>query len=169
MSPNSVSRGPTPDVNQSMEVDSNAVSGLPVESFPAAFDLPVEADLETLEGVFGCLATSVARSGSSVASIATQHHDDATGFVRDKQKDVFLDEDDCLRRFEDVLSSHDLDMDVIWSRLLPRCLSSNLRNRLNKFLRASGGGSHDTWSALKCAISGGYGVPKEQLRVARIR
>ncbi|CEP10490.1 hypothetical protein, partial, partial [Parasitella parasitica] len=114
---------------------------------------------EALEGVVGCLAPSVARSGSSLASIATQHHDGAvwsnvvhdglplfqwTGFVCDEQKEVFQDVDNCLRRFEDVLSSHSLDMDVNWSRLLPRYLSNNLNDWLNKFVRASGSGSYIT-------------------------
>ncbi|CEP18333.1 hypothetical protein [Parasitella parasitica] len=51
MNSNSVSRGPTPDVDQAMEVDSNIISaGLPAESsFPAVSDISVEdADYESL-------------------------------------------------------------------------------------------------------------------------
>lgn len=89
------------------------------------------------------------------------------GAVPDDKKEVFADIEECLRRFEDVLSSHTLNFDKHWYRLLPRCLSNDLRDWLNEYVLASG--SKVSWIKLKAAITGRYGVPKEQLRFERIR
>jgi transposase InsO family protein len=89
------------------------------------------------------------------------------GSIRDEKKEVFADIEECLRRFEDVLSSHTLSFDKHWFRLLPRCLSNDLRDWLNEYVLASG--SKVSWITLKAAITGRYGVPKEQLRFERIR
>lgn len=50
---------------------------------------------------------------------------------------------------------------------MPRCLSNDLRDWLNEYVLASG--SKVSWIKLKAAITGRYGVPKEQLRFKRIR
>ncbi|CEP08768.1 hypothetical protein, partial, partial [Parasitella parasitica] len=89
------------------------------------------------------------------------------GFIRDPKLEQFADIEECLRRFEDILTSHGLDFDTNWYRLLPRCLSSDLRDWLNEYVKASG--PNVSWASLKAAISGRYGVPKEQLRFDRIR
>jgi len=89
------------------------------------------------------------------------------GFIRDAKRESFADIEECLRRFEDVLNSHGLDFDSNWLRLLPRCLGHDLRDWLNEFVQVNG--SVVSWSFLKDAIVSRYGVPKEQLRFARIR
>ncbi|CEP17705.1 hypothetical protein [Parasitella parasitica] len=197
MNPNSVSRGPTPDADQVMEIDSNVISGLPaVPSFPAVSDISVvdafkqlkgeisvlfvriatvgskprseidplvaflnrkKADLESLEGVVGMLALGVARSEFSVTSIL--HH-----FAGVARNNVVPDG---LPLFQ--WTGFSWYMDVNWCRLLPRCLSNDLRDWLNEFLPLSVSGACVTWSALKSAISGRYGVQNEQLRFACIR
>ena len=90
-----------------------------------------------------------------------------SGFIRDSKRESFADIEECLQRFEDVLNSHGLEYDAHWFRLLPRCLGHDLRDWLNEFVQANG--SAVSWSVLKDAIVGRYGIPKEQLRFSRIR
>jgi len=83
------------------------------------------------------------------------------------QTSTFAGIEECLRRFEDVLISHDLNLDLNWYRLLPRCLSQDLRDWLNEFVKAAW--RDVPWSMLKGAIISRYGAAKEQLRFGRIR
>ncbi|CEP16295.1 hypothetical protein [Parasitella parasitica] len=53
----------------------------------------------------------------------------------------------CLLRFEDVLQSHGLDFDAHWSRLLPRCLGTDLREWPNEYVKLTYGETL-TWDVL---------------------
>ncbi|CEP06945.1 hypothetical protein, partial, partial [Parasitella parasitica] len=74
----------------------------------------------------------------------------------------------CLLRFEDILQSHGLDFDAHWSRLLPRCLGTDLREWLKEYVKLTYGET-STWDVVKAAMILRYGVPKEQLRLPRVR
>ncbi|KAK4514847.1 uncharacterized protein ATC70_002452 [Mucor velutinosus] len=91
-----------------------------------------------------------------------------TGLIRDSNRESFPNVEACIRRFEDVLISHEMSLDTDWSRLLPRCLGIDLRNWLNEFVEGQGD-AQISWSAVKKAIISRYGVPREQSRFARIR
>ncbi|KAK4518183.1 uncharacterized protein ATC70_001534 [Mucor velutinosus] len=90
-----------------------------------------------------------------------------TGLIRDSNRESFPNVEACIRRFEDVLISHEMSLDTDWSRLLPRCLGIDLRNWLNEFVEGQGD-AQIPWSAVKKAIISRYGVPREQSRFARI-
>ncbi|GAN03170.1 hypothetical protein MAM1_0035c02621 [Mucor ambiguus] len=89
------------------------------------------------------------------------------GSMLDEKREPFPSIEGCICRFEDILNSHRMVLDVHWLRLLPRCLGHDLRDWLNEFVKAAGTGV--LWTALKVAIIARYGTPKEQLRFGRIR
>ncbi|CAO0800620.1 unnamed protein product [Mucor circinelloides] len=138
------------------------------------------ADLESIRGLPGLTSSftfgaspglanggMVAATGSSTVVPTGLPLFQWPGFIRDAKRESFADIEECLRRFEDVLNSHGLDFDSNWLRLLPRCLGHDLRDWLNEFVQVNG--SVVSWSFFKDAIVSRYGVPKEQLRFARIR
>ena len=82
--------------------------------------------------------------------------------IRDERKEDFADIEECLRPFENVLSSHTLSFDKHCFRLLPRCLSNNLRGWFSEYVLVSG--FKVSCIILKTTITRCDGVIKEQLR-----
>ncbi|CEP08533.1 hypothetical protein [Parasitella parasitica] len=85
MNPNSVSRGPTPDADQVMEIDSNVISGLPaVPSFPAVSDISVVDAFKQLKGEISVLFVRIATVGSKPRS----EIDPLVAFLNRKKADL---------------------------------------------------------------------------------
>ncbi|KAG1131777.1 hypothetical protein G6F37_014126 [Rhizopus arrhizus] len=54
------------------------------------------------------------------------------GAVFDPSAPVSVDVKHCLKKFQDVMFAHGLDLDQHWLRLLPPCLSSSQRTVADK-------------------------------------
>ncbi|KAG1576859.1 hypothetical protein G6F48_013018 [Rhizopus delemar] len=77
------------------------------------------------------------------------------GAVFDPSAPVSVDVKHCLKKFQDVMFAHGLDLDQHWLRLLPPCLSSSQRTWLDEYQEKE---DVHTWSQFKKAFTGHYGV-----------
>src|SRR6478609_8439987 len=77
------------------------------------------------------------------------------GAVFDPSAPVSVDVKHCLKKFQDVMFSHGLDLDQHWLRLLPPCLSSSQRTWLDEYQEKE---DVHTWSQFKKAFTSHYGV-----------